>query len=106
MLNLDYVQPAEHQLRPLQSFYQTMNNNNNNNNNQEYTFDPKMKRGQQQQQYVDTRLCDIEYQQGQSQTQKDHIILHVRNLDYKISSDEWRRILTENFKKHCKDVSK
>lgn len=36
---------------------------------------------------------------------KETVILHVKNLDYKISADEWKRILSENFKKHCKDVS-
>ena len=36
---------------------------------------------------------------------KDLPILHVRNLDYKISADEWKRILLENFRKHCKEVS-
>ena len=36
---------------------------------------------------------------------KDQIVLHVKNLDYKISSDEWKRILLENFRKHCKEVS-
>ena len=32
------------------------------------------------------------------------IVLHVRNLDYKISLDEWQRILLENFRKHCREV--
>ena len=32
------------------------------------------------------------------------IVLHVKNLDYKISPDEWKRILLENFRKHCKEV--
>jgi len=36
----------------------------------------------------------------------DQIVLHVRNLDYKISADEWKRILLENFRKHCKEVNK
>lgn len=36
---------------------------------------------------------------------KEQIVLHVKNLDYKISADEWKRILLENFRKHCKDVS-
>lgn len=35
---------------------------------------------------------------------KDLPVLHVRNLDYKISADEWKRILLENFRKHCKEV--
>jgi hypothetical protein len=35
---------------------------------------------------------------------KRSILLHVRNLDYKISSDEWKRILSDNFRKHCKEV--
>ncbi|RNA41583.1 meiosis arrest female 1-like isoform X1 [Brachionus plicatilis] len=35
---------------------------------------------------------------------KEQITLHVKNLDYKISMDEWRRILMENFRKHCKDI--
>lgn len=35
---------------------------------------------------------------------KDLPILHVRNLDYKISADEWKRILLENFRKHCKEI--
>jgi len=35
---------------------------------------------------------------------KDVSVLHVRNLDYKISADEWKRILLENFRKHCKEV--
>lgn len=34
---------------------------------------------------------------------KEEIVLHVRNLDYKISADEWKRILSENFRKHCKE---
>jgi hypothetical protein len=34
----------------------------------------------------------------------DPIVLHVRNLDYKISPDEWQRILLENFRKICKEV--
>ena len=54
--------------------------------------------------YVDSRVCDLDSQQQQQQ--KEHMVLHVKNLDYKISADEWRRILTENFKKHCKDVKK
>jgi len=37
---------------------------------------------------------------------KDMSVLHVRNLDYKISADEWKRILLENFRKHCKEVKK
>jgi hypothetical protein len=32
------------------------------------------------------------------------IILHVKNLDYKIGLDEWQRILLESFRKHCKEV--
>ena len=32
------------------------------------------------------------------------IVLHVRNLDYKIGLDEWQRILLESFRKHCKEV--
>lgn len=39
-----------------------------------------------------------------SACQKDLPILHVRNLDYKISADEWKRILLENFRKHCKEI--
>lgn len=39
-----------------------------------------------------------------SNQQQSPIVLHVKNLDYKISADEWRRILTENFKKQCKDL--
>lgn len=35
---------------------------------------------------------------------KEQITLHVKNLDYKISMDEWRRILMENFRKHCKEI--
>lgn len=35
---------------------------------------------------------------------KELPILHVRNLDYKISADEWKRILLENFRKHSKEV--
>lgn len=35
----------------------------------------------------------------------EQVTMHVKNLDYKISSDEWERILTESFRKHCKDVS-
>ncbi|CAF1022100.1 unnamed protein product [Brachionus calyciflorus] len=37
-------------------------------------------------------------------TNKEQITLHVKNLDYKISLDEWKRILMENFRKHCKDI--
>jgi len=40
-----------------------------------------------------------------SSSSNNHIELHVRNLDYKISADEWKRILLENFRKHCKEVS-
>jgi hypothetical protein len=42
--------------------------------------------------------------QYDSSNNSDQIVLHVRNLDYKISSDEWKRILLENFRKHCKEV--
>ena len=45
-------------------------------------------------------MGDDEYQQDQ----KEHIVLHVKNLDYKISADEWKRILLENFRKHCKEI--
>ena len=46
-----------------------------------------------------------EIQASNQQSPPKEMVLHVKNLDYKISSDEWKRILTENFKKHCKDVS-
>jgi len=39
-----------------------------------------------------------------SSSSSDQIVLHVRNLDYKISADEWKRILLENFRKHCKEI--
>jgi len=39
-----------------------------------------------------------------SNSGKDISVLHVRNLDYKISADEWKRILLENFRKHCKEI--
>lgn len=47
---------------------------------------------------------DHESQQQQQQEHKDPIVLHVKNLDYKISADEWKRILLENFRKHCKEI--
>ena len=42
---------------------------------------------------------------GNNNNGKEQIVLHVKNLDYKISADEWKRILLENFRKHCKEVS-
>lgn len=53
---------------------------------------------QQQQYTTPTNL-------NKSASSSDQIVLHVRNLDYKISADEWKRILLENFRKHCKEVS-
>jgi len=47
----------------------------------------------------DTSTCSSD-----GSSAKETVILHVKNLDYKISADEWKRILSENFKKHCKDV--
>jgi hypothetical protein len=44
-----------------------------------------------------------ESQLAESNPNKEQIILHVKNLDYKISADEWKRILLENFRKHCKE---
>ena len=80
--------------------------NNSNLYQHHQDIDPKVRRAQG---YVDTRIVDTEQKQQQKHqnlaVSKDHIVLHVKNLDYKISADEWRRILTENFKKHCKDVS-
>ena len=52
---------------------------------------------QQQQQQISYNNSDC--------LDREHIILHVKNLDYKISADEWKRILTENFRKHCKEVT-
>ena len=49
-------------------------------------------------------MIEDEEGQAQSQDQKEPIILHVKNLDYKISADEWKRILLENFRKHCKEI--
>ena len=36
---------------------------------------------------------------------KEQIVLHVTNLDYKISANEWIRILTGILEKSCKEVS-
>jgi hypothetical protein len=35
---------------------------------------------------------------------KEQIVLHVTNLDYKISANEWIRILTGILEKSCKEV--
>lgn len=47
---------------------------------------------------IDSDSFDVDLQKNEFMT------LHVKNLDYKISADEWKRILTENFKRHCREV--
>ena len=56
---------------------------------------PNQQQQQHQQQHVSM---------NDPHSNKDQIVLHVQNLDYKISADEWKRILLENFRKHCKEV--
>ena len=76
------------------------NNNNNNNNNTSSPNNTKLH-------VTPTNLnSSINNNSNCSSTSNssDQIVLHVRNLDYKISADEWKRILLENFRKHCKEV--
>lgn len=60
---------------------------------------------QQKQQVNASQNSSVLNSSTSSGSGKDLPILHVRNLDYKISADEWKRILLENFRKHCKEVS-
>ena len=79
------------------SHNQSNNNNNSNNNNS------MMLNNSCASSVASSSLSSCGQQSGVG---KDASVLHVRNLDYKISADEWKRILLENFRKHCKEVSR
>ena len=86
----------------------SFNNTNNNNNryayyNQQNSMNSK-NNFQQQQANSSHNSSILNNSTNSNASGKDLPILHVRNLDYKISADEWKRILLENFRKHCKEV--
>lgn len=75
------------------------------NNNSSSTKGPRQLMSQSSYQATGGRAPRALHAQANTPGRKrEQIVLHVTNLDYKISANEWIRILTGILEKSCKEV--